>query len=222
MPVDAAETATAPQEQVAGHLKETDSSVVLGGVALANEFRKNDLSDSQRATQAAIAQHVVQGVADSYEAGRFEEAKHLANALAAARPDYEVAVKLRDALADETLDDSKRSALVAGQANLARDELDAAIKAIEREQRLRRVLHPELLALLAKGDQGVDHPLVTVLVTEVNDKTTKALAEAGLLIEAASSSLPLVVGKVAIKDLEAIAMIDGVVIIEPTRMRPVH
>ncbi len=59
-------------------------------------------------------------------------------------------------------------------------------------------------------------PLVTVLVTKADEKMTRALTEAGLKIEAASKSLPIVVGTVDVSNLEKLALLDGVRRIEPT------
>jgi hypothetical protein len=57
-----------------------------------------------------------------------------------------------------------------------------------------------------------------VLVRQVDDETTDALAAAGLQIEDASESLPIVVGRVDVSNLETLALLDAVRRIEPTRM----
>ena len=78
--------------------------------------------------------------------------------------------------------------------------------------RLRIVLAPVLLTM----QEG--RILVTVLVTDNNDRTRRALARAGLSIEAFSKSLPIVVGTIAVGDLRELALVPGVRRIEPTRM----
>ena len=107
---------------------------------------------------------------------------------------------------------------------MARAELTVVLDRLNRRIQVRRVLHPDLLALLenrASGDDAKDVrvPMVTVLVSRVDDETKKALIAAGLSIEAAATSLPLIVGTVALDDLEAVALVEGVKRIEPTRMK---
>ena len=61
--------------------------------------------------------------------------------------------------------------------------------------------------------------LVTVLVTGISDAAVRdALAKAGLSIKGWSKSLPIVVGLVAVEDLDKLANVAGVRRIEPTRM----
>jgi hypothetical protein len=93
----------------------------------------------------------------------------------------------------------------------------------------KRVLHPGLL-LLATGnlnkqastevrENKIADVLVTILLDDVSDAAVRdALSKAGLSIKGWSKSLPIVVGTVAVEDLENLANIVGVRRIEPTRM----
>jgi hypothetical protein len=92
--------------------------------------------------------------------------------------------------------------------------------------RIHQVLEPGLwsatAAALARADEGgaevaADDVLVTVLVDEVAPATREALTAAGLDIEDASDSLPLVVGRVPATRLPDIALVPGVRRVEPTR-----
>ena len=96
----------------------------------------------------------------------------------------------------------------------------------------KRVLHPALLLLTGDRDKRVATAtedrqnknknadiLVTVLVTGISDAAVRdALSKAGLSIKGWSKSLPIVVGMVAIEDLDKLANVAGVRRIEPTRM----
>ena len=93
----------------------------------------------------------------------------------------------------------------------------------------KRVLHPALLLLL-NGDRDKlaatedrknksADVLVTVLVAGVSDAAVRdALSKAGLSIKGWSKSLPIVVGTVAVEDLERLANVAGVRRIEPARV----
>jgi hypothetical protein len=99
----------------------------------------------------------------------------------------------------------------------------------ERTTHAKRVLHPGLL-LLATGnlnkqastevrENKIADVLVTILLDDVSDAAVRdALSKAGLSIKGWSKSLPIVVGTVAVEDLEKLANIAGVRRIEPTRM----
>jgi len=104
-------------------------------------------------------------------------------------------------------------------------------KAAPQEQaaHAKRVLHSTLL-LLATGnlnkqattedrENKIADVLVTILLDGVSDAAVRdALSKAGLSIKGWSKSLPIVVGTVAVEDLEKLANIAGVRRIEPTRM----
>jgi hypothetical protein len=186
---------------------------LLGDISLAGELLEQPSRPLTHVEGRPIfAEHVALAVADHVEKDKLEEALALAQALAEARPDYEIGVKMRDALTDESLTDDERHATIAGLADQAAKDLEAAVAEAKRKARLARVLDPALRAM-AEGK-----PMVTVLVTKVDDDTTKALTEAGLDIEAASKSLPIVVGTVDVARLETLALLEAVRRIEPTRM----
>ncbi|MHC4416459.1 MAG: VIT domain-containing protein [Planctomycetota bacterium] len=173
-----------------------------------------------------FAEHVAMAIAAFVERGELDDARTLAEALAASRPDYQIATRMRDALADESQGEAERAQTIGGLAAQAEAQIKAVFAEARRQARLRRVLDPVLLALLEKPDasaaEGVTYRdgrvLVTVLVTAVDDATSEALAGSGLDIEAAAKSLPIVVGAAGVSDLERIALVDGVRRIEPTRM----
>ena len=131
---------------------------------------------------------------------------------------------MRNTLADETLDDPKRKAMIAQLAEQAEQDLKAAIAEARRAATLKRVLDPALVMLLETRPDVAEPPddrvRVTVLVSNVDKKTTGALRKAGLAIEAASKSLPIVVGTTLADDLKTLALVEGVRRIEPTRMTP--
>ncbi|TDJ54321.1 MAG: hypothetical protein E2O40_07555 [Planctomycetota bacterium] len=99
----------------------------------------------------------------------------------------------------------------------------------EQAAHAKRVLHPGLL-LLVNGnlnnqataedrENKIADVLVTILLDGVSDAAVRdALSKAGLSIKGWSKSLPIVVGTVAVEDLEKLANIAGVRRIEPTRM----
>ncbi len=196
-------------------------------------------TESERASagnRPVLVQDAALGIADRVDKNELADAAKLAETLAAIRPDYRVATKMRAAFTDGSLDEAGRK-VINEQAEVARRQLAD----IERHMRLRRVLDPALLAMIqapkdqkrlddqeadlgsrlnqdkARADLGPAPVLVTVLVTDVQ-KTRKALDEAGLEIVDASRSLPIIVGRAAISKLEALALVEGVRRIELTRM----
>ncbi|MCH8164700.1 MAG: VWA domain-containing protein, partial [Planctomycetes bacterium] len=206
---------------------------LLGDIPLIGELFK-DASRPVLAGRTIFAEHVAMGVADLVKEGEIDDAKTLAQALADGRPDYEIGVKMRDALADESLDEAQRDATIAELGEEARKQLEAVIAKARREARLRRVLDERLYEMVVQPrpaeDRAEDSPArkdkaarkeslrLTVLVTSVDDETKQALAEAGLTIEATATSLPMIVGAATVRDLETLALLDIVRRIEPTRM----
>jgi hypothetical protein len=191
------------------HLEEAPAVPLLGDIPLVGDvFRKRGAQPPVVEGRPIYGQHVALVIGSRVEEGKVEPAASLAEALARARPDYEVGVKMRDTFTDESLDHDAVRARIAALAKQAGEELGEA----RRRARLKRVLDPALRAM-TEGQ-----PMVTVLVTKVDDETTGALTEAGLAIEAASKSLPIVVGTVDVSNLEKLALLDVVRRIEPTRM----
>jgi hypothetical protein len=154
-----------------------------------------------RLEQTTAPHGVVLEIERLHRQGSLVPARVTAAGLARARPDYELGIGMHEVLTDDALEQEQRLAKVTKVADQARRAL-----------RARRVLDPALLAMT----EG--RPLVTVLVTKVDDETTRALTEAGLNIEAASKSLPIVVGTVDVANLEQLALLSVVRRIEPTRM----
>ncbi len=208
---------------------------LLGDIPLLGELF-NDVSRpvSVVAGRPIFAEHVALAVADLVKNGEIDDAKALAQALADARPDYAIGVKMRDVLVDESVDERERDATIAELGEEARNQLEAAVAKARRQARVRRVLDERLYEMVVQlrstEDRAEDsatrkdraarkEPLrLTVLVTSVDDETKQALTEAGLTIEATATSLPMVVGTATVSDLEKLALLDIVRRIEPTRM----
>jgi PAS domain-containing protein len=158
-----------------------------------------------------LAQDAAMLVAAFVREDRIDDARALAEKLARIRPDYPVAIQMRDVLTDESLEATVVAEKIAALGAQAQQEMKAASERWMRQRRLERVLGPDLRAMT----EG--RPTVTVLVDKVDDDVKNALTEAGLDIEDASESLPIVVGTVALPNLEKLALLDGVRRIERTR-----
>ena len=196
--------------------------VTPGDISLVSElFKRSARPVPHVAGRPIFAEQVAIAVAALVEDRQVGEARTLAEALAQARPDYAIGVKMRDLLADEAMDPAERNIRIAALGAEARKALESAIAEARRRARLRRVLDERLLALVEnrESDARSESVLVTVLVRAPDKTTTKALREAGLEVEAASKSLPIVVGRATGDDLETIALLDTVRRIEPTRMQ---
>ncbi len=208
-------------------------------VDIPGEFLKETEGERPSAgDRPVLVQDAALGIADRVEKNEVTDAARLAERLAAVRPDYQVATKMHAAFTDGSLDEAGRK-VIDEQAEVARRQLAD----IERQMRLHRVLDSALLAMVqapkdqkrlddqeadlgsglnqdkARADLGPAPVLVTVLVTDVQ-KTRKALEEAGLEIVDASKSLPIIVGRAELSKLEALALVEGVRRIEPTKMAP--
>ncbi|MCZ6851311.1 MAG: hypothetical protein O7F17_06695, partial [Planctomycetota bacterium] len=211
------------------------AELVLGGISHVEEAFK----DASRpvpfvAGRPIFAEHVAMGVADLVKEGEIDDATTLAQALAEARPDYAIGVKMRDVLVDESVDEPERDATIAELGEEARKQLEAVIAKVGRVARVRRVLDERLYEMVVQLGPDEDHPedtaalkdraarkeslRLTVLVMNIDDETKHALTEAGLAIEATATSLPMVVGTATVRDLQTLALLDIVRRIEPTRM----
>ncbi len=202
---------------------------LLGDIPILGELFK-DVSRpvSVVAGRPIFAEHLAMGVADLVKNGEIDDAKTIAELLAESRPDYAIGVKMRDALADESLDEAQRDATIAKLGQEARKQLEAVLTKARRVARVRRVLDERLYEMVVQLRADEDRPAdsaarkesrrLTVLVTSVDDETKQALTDAGLTIEATATSLPMVVGTAMVRDLETLALLDIVRRIEPTRM----
>jgi hypothetical protein len=212
-------TETAPgkdkREQLglADDLKEAQALPQLARIPVVEEFfRKREPGSPAIDGRPVFAQHVALVIGARTEQGQLEEAAALAEDLATARPDYATGVKMRDTLTDDTLEPAEVKSRIATLAEQAAQDLAAARAEAQRRARLNRVLDPALRSTTE------DRPRVTVLVTDVGAATNRALREAGLEIEAAAESLPIVVGRVELSNLEKLALLDEVRRVESTRM----
>ncbi len=196
---------------------------LFGDIPLLEElFQKKERARPGRsiAGRPIVAEMVVLSVAALDKEGKTADARALADALVEARPDYGLGVKARDVLSDESLEANERTRRLSAIADEARDAYNAALAEARRRARLKQVLEPSLLALV-DGETDEAPPAavrVTVLLKTVDEPTKEILAQAGLVIEAASKSLPIVVGMADPEALEKIALLEVVRRIEPTRM----
>ena len=231
--------------EIAGILR--DKVAAVGGVEVAREPEGDDLDAREQAIpllgdipliaealekkerarpgpsvagRPIVAEMVVLSIAALDKEGKTADARALADALVDARPDYGLGVKARDLLSDESLEADERTRRLSAIADEARDAYNAALAEARRRARLKQVLEPSLLALVdGETDEAPAAAVrVTVLLKTVDEPTKEILAEAGLAIEAASKSLPIVVGMADPEALEKLALLEVVRRIEPTRM----
>ena len=206
-----------------------ESVPVLAQIPLSGEFFTTRQSTALHiAGRPIVAEHVAVAIAELSSEGDTEEAITLAEALAEARPDFEIGVAMRDLLADETLTETQREEGLAELAKQAKAQLEAVIGKARRAARLKRILHPVLLGLVKNPEQMViakgvtfrkTGALVSVLVSGTDAKTLAALRKAGLTVEDTAKSINLVVGTARVLDLEKLALLELVRRIEPTRMK---
>jgi hypothetical protein len=146
---------------VADDLEEAWAVPQLAQIPVVEEFFKmRELQAPVVGGRPIYAQHVALVIGARVDEGRIDAARSLAEALAQARPDYETGVKMRNALADDSLDQNEIQGRIAALAERAAQELAAARTEARRRARLNRVLDPALRAMV----EG--RPLVTVLVTK--------------------------------------------------------
>jgi len=206
-----------------------ESVPVLAQIPLSGEFFTTRQPTALHiAGRPIVAEHVAVAIAELSSEGDTEEAITLAEALAEARPDFEIGLAMRDLLADETLTETHREEGLAKLAKQAKAQLEAVIGKARRAARLKRILHPVLLGMVKNPEQMViakgvtfrkTGALVSVLVSGTNAKTLAALRKAGLTVEDTAKSINLVVGTARVLDLEKLALLELVRRIEPTRMK---
>ena len=155
-----------------------DANVVSGmGVGYA-QFR-GSIPFLQERAALAIARLVADGKTD--------DARKLAHALAAFNPDFEIGVKMRDLLADESLEPAERDKQIAELADQAKARIEKEIDARIREAELHRRLDPRLHALVIDENADADKLGITVtdagvrvavLTSQLDDVTRAALEQA--------------------------------------------
>ncbi len=173
-----------------------------------------------------FAEHVAIAIDALVKDGQVDEAKSLAEAFAEAKPDYEIAVAMRDTFDDDGLNDTERDAKIAELAEQARQTIRGVVAEARRQARLKRILDPVLLELvrnpenlaIAKDVKFLERgALLSILVKQINSDTLKALKAVGLTVEDTSKSINLVVGTASVLKLEKLALLEQVRRIEPTR-----
>lgn len=156
------------------------------------------------------------------QAEKWDEARNLADALAALAPDCKPAVSIQQTLADDKLNADARKARVSEIASESRK----AIAAAEREAKLRHRLDERLYAWVtgkpdAPAPEGLVQQngavLVSVLLQATDDATLEEARKAGLSVQAVVASAKFVVGTAAREKLADLALLDAVRKIEPTQ-----
>ncbi|MHC4108737.1 MAG: hypothetical protein ACYSTY_11690, partial [Planctomycetota bacterium] len=199
----------------------------LGDIPLLGDaFRARDPNVPYVNNRPVFAEHVAIAIDALVKEGEVDEAKSLADRFAEAKPDYEIAVAMRDTFDDDGLNETERDAKIAELAEQARQAIRDVVAEARRQARLQRILDPVLLELvrnpenLAIGrdvkflERGV---LLSILVKQTDVETLKALKEVGLTVEGTSKSINLVVGTAPLRTLEKLALLEQVRRIEPTR-----
>jgi hypothetical protein len=204
-----------------------DGPAVLSQIPLVEKFFKQPAEPVPYVNNRPIfAEHVAIAIDELVKAGEVDEAKSLADRFAEAKPDYEIAVAMRDTFDDDGLNETERDAKIAELAEQARQAIRDVVAEARRQARLQRILDPVLLELvrnpenLAIGrdvkflERGV---LLSILVKQTDVETLKALKAVGLTVEGTSKSINLVVGTAPLRTLEKLALLEQVRRIEPTR-----
>jgi hypothetical protein len=207
-------------------LRDNLGAPLLGDIPLVGElFAQPGRQVRSVGGKPLVAERVAMIIGALVADDQVDEARSLADGLVAARPDYATGVKMRDVLADESLDDDDRKTKIAELAAEARGQIITLVAKLQRAARLKRVLEPALLAMLEPGDRKEEGQkkdeagiLVTILVHDTTEATTEALRKAGLGIQDTAESLPIIVGRATVADLEKVAMVESVRRIERTRM----
>ena len=163
-----------------------------------------------------LVDRVALRIASLTVAGKFGEAKTLAEWLSHSATDYEIGGQMCAALGDEALTDDRRAEKVAELGRRAGQRLRAMAQNLaamvrrldERLLRLAMGLRGEtLLDGLSVVDDAV---LVSVLTADKGDETLAALKAAGLAIESVTGSANVVVGYVRLDSLGELAVVKGV------------
>jgi hypothetical protein len=185
----------------------------------------------RRAGRPLLTNEVAIIIGQLVEADQIDVAKQLADELVIYLPDYEVGVKMRDAFANDELNDESRSKAVIELALKAQAELKAVMFRAWAEARLRNVLEASLYEMLVDASTDDTRPadraarqegplLVSVLATSVDDAVLSALQQAGLIVKAKPTSGSFVVGETSTDRLIDLALLQAVRRIEPARLSP--
>ncbi|HOW72628.1 MAG TPA: VIT domain-containing protein, partial [Phycisphaerae bacterium] len=154
------------------------------------------------ATRTLLRERLALLVAALVKEGRIDEARKLADALAALAPDFPPAVQMAKALANPSLAPAERDRQIAALSDEARKPIEAAL---HRAKIIRR-LHPDLQKIVKNpetkpadariSDANADL-IVTVLATDTQPNTLAALKQAGFRVEAVAERAKLAVGRIA-------------------------
>ena len=128
-------------------------------------------------------------------------------------------MKMRDAFANDELDEETRSTAVIELALKAQAQLEAVMFQAWAEARLRNVLEDSLYQSLIDATSD-DTLLVSVLATSVDDDVLGALQQAGLTVKAKPTSGSFVVGETSTDRHVDLALLQAVRRIEPARLSP--
>ena len=168
-----------------------------------------------RAGRPLLTNEVAIIIGQLVEADQIDTAKQLTDELIIYLPEFEIGVKMRDALANAEFDDEARNTAVIELALKAQAQLEAVMFQAWAEARLRNVLEESLYQTLVDASAN-DALLVSVIATSVDEDVLSALQEAGLIVKAKSGSF--VVGEASRETLIDLALLEAVRWIEPARL----
>lgn len=172
------------------------------------------------ATRTLLRERLALLVATLVKEGRIDEARKLADALAAFAPDFAGGLQMAKILADPSLAPSTRDRQIAALADEARKPIETAV----RHAKVLRRLHPELQKIVknpetkpadARISDASTELMVNVLATDTQPNTLAALKQAGLRVDAVAERAKLAVGRISPEKLEDVALLDVVRKIDP-------
>ena len=214
-----------PLETHLDHIQPTRSAPTLTVETVETIAQLATLStDSGRAWAARtlFRERLALLVAAKVKEARIDDARKLADALAAFAPDFTAGVQMAKALADAVMTPAERDKQIAALADEARKPIETAI----RHDKAMRRLHPELRKLVkspttqpaaAPASDAKADLTVTVLAKDTQPDTLAALKQAGFKVEAVAERAKLAVGRVAPDKLEDVASLDVVRKIDPDK-----
>ncbi len=212
-PADAAPPASEPADElVAAGLEsvEAENSIEAIELPLLTHL-------FSRAGRPLLTNEVAIIIGQLVEADQLDTAKQLTDELLIYLPEYEIGVKMRDALVNAEFDDAARRTAVIELALTAQAQLEAVMFQAWAEARLRNVLEESLYQTLVDASTN-DALLVSVLATSMDDDVLSALQEAGLIVKAKPTSGSFVVGETSRGKLIDLALLRAVRRIEPARL----
>jgi hypothetical protein len=192
---------------------------MLGEIFRARERESDQGGANDRSPPPAFpAERAVVVIVAVALSGDLEQARALADRLADGRPDFDLALELREAMKDESLAADARRERFEAIAAKAHDRIETLVAQRALLARLRAVLDERLWPpAFAAPDPSSSPARVTILLEAADARAVAALEQAGLVVEGRSRGVPLVVGRIAPDRLARAALVEGVRRIEPTQ-----